>query len=42
MARIHFAWELGNGLGHVARLKPLAVELARRGHEVSMSLREPR
>jgi len=40
VARIHFAWELGNGLGHVARLKPLAVELARRGHEVSMSLRD--
>ena len=40
MARIHLAWELGNGLGHVARLKPLAVELARRGHEVSMGLRD--
>ena len=40
MARIHLAWELGNGLGHVARLAPLAVELARRGHEVSMGLRD--
>jgi hypothetical protein len=40
VARIHLAWELGNGLGHVARLTPVAVELARRGHEVSMSMRD--
>ncbi|MEO8487580.1 MAG: nucleotide disphospho-sugar-binding domain-containing protein [Betaproteobacteria bacterium] len=40
MAHIHLAWELGSGLGHVSRLKPIAIELARRGHEVSMSLRD--
>lgn len=40
MAHIHLAWELGGGLGHAGRLKPLAVELARRGHDVSLGLRD--
>jgi UDP:flavonoid glycosyltransferase YjiC (YdhE family) len=40
MAHIHFAWELGGGLGHAGRLKPLAVEALRRGHRVSLSLRD--
>jgi hypothetical protein len=40
VAHIHFAWELGGGLGHAGRLKPLAAEALRRGHQVSMCLRE--
>ncbi len=40
MAHIHFAWELGGGLGHAGRLKPLAQEAMRRGHRVSLSLRD--
>jgi UDP:flavonoid glycosyltransferase YjiC (YdhE family) len=40
MKHIHFAWELGGGLGHAARLKPLAQEALRRGHRVTMSLRD--
>lgn len=40
MAHIHFAWELGGGLGHAGRLKPLAQEAARRGHRVTLSLRD--
>ena len=40
MAHVHFAWELGNGLGHMARMAPLAAELERRGHDVSISARD--
>jgi UDP:flavonoid glycosyltransferase YjiC (YdhE family) len=40
MPHIHFAWELGGGLGHAGRLKPLAMEALRRGHQVSMCLRD--
>jgi len=40
MAHIHFAWELGGGLGHAGRIKPLAQEALRRGHRVSISLRD--
>jgi hypothetical protein len=40
VAHIHFAWELGGGLGHAGRIKPLAAEALRRGHQVSMCLRE--
>ena len=40
MAHLHFAWELGGGLGHAGRLKPLALEALRRGHRVSLSLRD--
>ncbi len=40
MAHIHFAWELGGGLGHAGRIKPLAIEALRRGHRVTISLRD--
>lgn len=40
MARIHFAWELGAGLGHAGSLKPLAQEALKRGHQVTMGLRD--
>jgi Glycosyltransferase family 28 C-terminal domain len=40
MKHIHLAWELGGGLGHAARLKPLAEEALRRGHRVTLSLRD--
>ncbi len=40
MKHIHFAWELGGGLGHAGRLKLLAEEAVRRGHHVTMSLRD--
>ncbi len=40
MAHIHFAWELGGGLGHAGRIKPLALEALRRGHRVTISLRD--
>jgi UDP:flavonoid glycosyltransferase YjiC (YdhE family) len=33
------AWELGSDLGHVARLRPLARALVRRGHEVVLAAR---
>ena len=39
MATILMAWELGVGLGHIAPLKPLAEELLRRGHRVTLALR---
>jgi len=35
-----FAWEFGSGLGHAARIKPLAQELLRRGHRVRLILRD--
>jgi len=40
MAHIHLSWELGGGLGHAGRLKPLAEALQARGHRVSLSLRD--
>ena len=40
MAKFLMAWELGDGLGHAARIKPLAQELQRRGHEVVLVLRD--
>lgn len=40
MAHIHFAWELGAGLGHAGRMKPLAQEALKRGHRVTMGLRD--
>lgn len=40
MAHIHFAWELGAGLGHAGRLKSLAQEALQRDHRVTMSLRD--
>ena len=40
MAKFLMGWELGDGLGHAARIKPLAQELQRRGHEVLLVLRD--
>lgn len=40
MARILFAWELGGDYGHLARLLPVAMELARRGHFPVFAVRE--
>lgn len=40
MAKFLFAWELGGGLGHAARIKPLVRELQARGHECTLMLRE--
>jgi UDP:flavonoid glycosyltransferase YjiC (YdhE family) len=40
MAHIHFAWELGGELGHAGCIKALADEALRRGHQVSLSLRD--
>ncbi|HEY3859707.1 MAG TPA: nucleotide disphospho-sugar-binding domain-containing protein [Gammaproteobacteria bacterium] len=40
MANIVMCWELGGDLGHVARMKPLAEALHRRGHKVSFILRD--
>ncbi|MGH6646295.1 glycosyltransferase [Aquabacterium sp.] len=40
MARFLLSWELGGGLGHAGRLKPLTQELMRRGHHVDLVLRE--
>ena len=39
MAKILMCWEMGAGLGHLAVLKPIAVELIQRGHRVSLALR---
>lgn len=38
MAKVLLAWELGSGLGHVGVLAPIANELARRGHGVTLCL----
>lgn len=40
MANFLLGWELGGGLGHAARLKPLAEELHRRGHRCIFMLRD--
>lgn len=40
MAGIFFSWELGGGLGHAGSIKPLAEEMIRRGHRVSLGLRD--
>lgn len=42
MARILFAWELGGGLGHLMRARPIIEELQRRGHVASAALRDRR
>lgn len=39
MAKIVFAWELGNDYGHIAGFLPLAKQLRQQGHEVIMILR---
>ncbi|MGR8922024.1 MAG: hypothetical protein ACU85V_20600, partial [Gammaproteobacteria bacterium] len=40
MARAFFAWELGQGLGHLARLRPMMERLLARGHDVTLAARE--
>lgn len=40
MARFLFAWELGGGYGHLARMLPVALELRRRGHDVVFAVRD--
>ena len=40
MARILFAWELGGDYGHIARLLPIAHELAARGHQCLFAVRD--
>ncbi|WP_161784306.1 glycosyltransferase [Aquabacterium sp. NJ1] len=40
MARFLLAWELGDGLGHASRFRPLAQGLRAHGHEVDLMLRE--
>jgi UDP:flavonoid glycosyltransferase YjiC (YdhE family) len=37
-----FAWELGGGLGHIGRLRPLAEALQRRGQRVAFAVRDVR
>jgi hypothetical protein len=39
MARILFAWELGGGMGHLARLQPIANELLLQGHRIDIVAR---
>ncbi len=39
MARVLLAWELGDGLGHVGRLLPLAQRLRQDGHECLFAVR---
>lgn len=40
MARFLLAWELGDGLGHASRFRPLAQGLRAQSHEVDLMLRE--
>ena len=40
MAKILLAWELGGGLGHIAKLALIGQELARRGHQVTAAVRD--
>ena len=40
MATILLAWELGGGLGHLMRLRPLAEGLVKRGHRVVAIVRD--
>src|ERR1700692_3546637 len=40
MARVLCAWEYGGDLGHVRRIVPLAHELRKMGHEVTMAFRD--
>ncbi|MBX6324294.1 MAG: hypothetical protein IRY94_20985, partial [Rhodospirillaceae bacterium] len=40
MSRFLLAWELGRGYGHLAGLMALADELARRGHEPVLAVRD--
>lgn len=38
--RILFAWEWGTGAGHLLRFKPIAADLIRRGHHVTLAVRD--
>lgn len=38
---ILLTWELGDELGHLARLRPVAMELQRRGHQVVVATSQP-
>ena len=38
--RVMYCWELGGGLGHLARFAPWARELAARGVEIVYALRD--
>ena len=40
MATLLFAWELGGDYGHLSRLLPVALELARRGHTPVFAVRD--
>ena len=40
MAAVFFAWELGEGLGHLTRMKPLMNYLAARGHSLTLAARD--
>ena len=40
MAVILFAWELGGGMGHIMRIKPLVEDLLANGHRVFLALRD--
>ena len=40
MARILYVWELGGGLGHIARAAPVIERLRASGHEVWVALRD--
>ncbi|MEZ6061199.1 MAG: hypothetical protein R3C19_12615 [Planctomycetaceae bacterium] len=41
MARVLMGWELGGGLGHVARLLPIARELRQAGHQPWFVVKRP-
>lgn len=40
MAHFHLCWELGDGYGHVGRMRQIAQALLARGHTASISLRD--
>ncbi|WP_380875545.1 hypothetical protein ACFB49_05020 [Sphingomonas sp. DBB INV C78] len=40
MARVLIGWELGAGQGHIVKLKDVAAELKRRGHEVVVAVQQ--
>lgn len=40
MARFLLTWELGQGLGHLVNLRPLALGLVERGHHVTLALQD--
>lgn len=40
MSHILFAWELGGGFGHLGRFRPIAQALVRRGHQLTLAVRD--